>query len=481
MPDKNKYSGYTRVPLYRELGINSFDFMSLLKAVTGRGNCIFLESAGRTKKKGRFSYLCFNPAETVAAFSSGVRVERGGGTIFHEGVNIFSYIEGRLKLNNSPADSGFGDFNGGYVGYFSGVSSSVTAGPTCAEAADDGLPCAEFLLIDEFIVFDNHTGRYHLSTARYPGGSSEIISEDHGRRRLDELEMLISELISGERVHFIRSKPAILEIKNSTTDEKIIRDIEAIRNRILDGEIHAGSVSKNFHVHGTFSAYNFYHKLRGIAPAPYMYYMNLSSCRLAGSSPETFLKIKGRSAMMKPSSALVHAPSSKKEKAAARRELSRSQEERALHTIVVDIARNGLASFAVPGSVKVKRLMDIEEYHGMLRIVSGINALMPQGLGVASAAGCILTMRAPWTAACSSFTGYAGHMRQMEHGSGIAGYFGFNSSCDTCVISGSAIFRDGSVSVGGFSPVTAWSSQGDVIAALDSSAGPALGCLGYAL
>ena len=37
---------YTRVPVYRELRINSFDFMSLVKAMDRRGYCIFLESAG---------------------------------------------------------------------------------------------------------------------------------------------------------------------------------------------------------------------------------------------------------------------------------------------------------------------------------------------------------------------------------------------------------------------------------------------------
>ena len=69
---------YTRVPMYRELRINSFDFMSLVKAMDLRGYCIFLESAGKTRDKGRFSFLCFNPVEIVSEENGFVRVTKNG-------------------------------------------------------------------------------------------------------------------------------------------------------------------------------------------------------------------------------------------------------------------------------------------------------------------------------------------------------------------------------------------------------------------
>jgi len=143
--DCNRPDGcYTRVPLYRELGISYSGFNSLLRGMDEHGCCVLLESAGRTKKLGRFSFLCFNPGETVTASSRGVKVSNETGEFFYEGEDIFTWLDSRIKEHVSPGRREFGDFNGGYAGYI-GAAAGIQNGV-------DDTPFAELIRVDDFLV-----------------------------------------------------------------------------------------------------------------------------------------------------------------------------------------------------------------------------------------------------------------------------------------------------------------------------------------
>lgn len=459
---------YTRVPMYRELRINSFDFMSLLKAMDLRGYCIFLESAGKTKEKGRFSFLCFNPVEIVSEEGDCVRVSKNGSSSIHD-CGVFKYIDRRLSEYVSPVTGEFGDFNGGYTGY----SGSMLTGSVPGETVS-----AEFILVDEFVVFDNHTGRYHVCSVVYPGQSDIESAIKKGEARLAELEHLILEMIGEERIHFLPSKADVVAVEPVLSDNLFMEHASLVKDKLPDEGIPLAAVSRELHARGMFSAFSFYMKLRGLAPSPYMYYMHLPNCRIAGSSPETHLKIKNGAMMMKPASGFTAAPQSRQGKSAARRELLRSLPDRGMHSVLVDYARDGLAASALDGTVTVKKFMDIEEYQNSLRIVSRINAMLRPGSGIAAAlaetlqSGCSMGI-------VDREEGGTRILKAAERS--VAGYFGFNRSCDICVMTGCAVFDGEKAVIQGYSLVHGAADPGDVLRSVRDSASPAVKCLGYAL
>ena len=459
---------YTRVPMYRELQINSFDFMSLLRAMDSRGYCIFLESAGKTKEKGRFSFLCFNPAEIISEEQGRVRVTKNGETSLYD-CGIFEYIDTRLSEFVSPVTGEFGDFNGGYAGY-SGLFHGINTGGDRTSA--------EFLLIDEFVVFDNHTGKYHLCSVVYPGTDDAGIVIKNGEARLEELENLVLEMISGERIHFLPSKSCEVAVESVVSDDFFIEYVEAFRDSLVCHGSGPVSVAREVYANGLFSAFSFYMKLRGMSPSPYMYYMHLPGCRVAGSSPETHLKIKNNSMMMKPASGFTAAPQSRHGRSAARRELLRSDIYRGVHSVLVDYARDGLAYSAIDGTVTVKKFMDIEEYQNRLRIVSRINAILRPETGIARAFNETLKSFRSTPVVNSTGTGESDrHTAQRA----VAGYFGFNRSCDICIMTGCAVFDQEKAVIQGYALVHAASEAGEVLMSAADSASPAVTCLGYAL
>ena len=243
---------YTRVPMYRELRINSFDFMSLVKAIDMRGYCIFLESAGKTKERGRFSFLCFNPAEIVSEESGKVRAVKNGVLSEHD-CDIYSYLDAKLSEYVSPVTGEFGDFNGGYAGY---------SGPVSGGQAVQGSVSAEFMLVDEFVVFDNHTGKYHVCSVVYPEAGNIQETIERGEKRLAELEHLILDMIAGVRIHFLPSRADEVAVEPAVNDNRFLEDAGSIRDKLSEEGIPLAAVCRELHARGEFSAYSLYLKRR---------------------------------------------------------------------------------------------------------------------------------------------------------------------------------------------------------------------------
>jgi len=295
------------------------------------------------------------------------------------------------------------------------------------------------------------------------------------------MEEHIKKIIAGAQCSHGHHEQDQIQIEYDLPEREFEMHALSIKESIRNGSLAYGALSRRAIAHGKLSPMAFYLKLREIQPAPYMYYMKLPSCSIAGSSPETHLKISSGLMMMKPSSGLVVLPQSRKERAAVKRDMLRSGDERLLHQAMVDTARDALSATAVDGTLSVRQYMSAEECHGMMRIVSRVNALLDEETGISAAfretfPSCNVTGYPAKPAL--KFLESRGRGFSGEEG-GIAGYFGFNRSCDTCLLSGGALFRKGNASVKVYSAVTATAAVEESFAAANSSLAPALACLGH--
>jgi len=281
---------YNRIPLFRELNISSLDFLSLLKAMREDEHFIFLESAGKTKNKGRFSYLCFNPHSVITAYSNYIEQQRKKFSIRIE-KNVFEFLDDELKKYNSPDTDQFGDFNGGYAGYIGYEAINKTGILRKEVKFDNTQPMAELLLIDEFVVFDNYTEKYYVSASVYTG-SGEIKSLiKKTEERLAELESYILKIITGEKISYLPSRPEDVAMEYMESDSSFLSKVRDIKDLISGGEIIQAVLSRRMEVKDKITPYNFYLKIRNVNPSPYMYMLKLGKRYITGCSPETHLKI----------------------------------------------------------------------------------------------------------------------------------------------------------------------------------------------
>jgi anthranilate synthase component 1 len=437
---------YNRIPLFRELNISSLDFLSLLKAMRDDEYFIFLESAGKTKHKGRFSYLCFNPAAAVTAYDSYVIIKNNETTERIE-KDLFEFLDAELKKYSSPDTELFGDFNGGYTGYIGYESINKTGILRKKVKQDAALPLAELLLVDEFIIFDNYTEKYYVSAPVYTSRGEIHTIVKNTEARLAELENYILNLILKEKISYLPLRPREVSMEYLEYESTFIKKITNVKELISCGEIIQAVISRRMEVRENISPYKFYLKIRNINPSPYMYLLKFGSRHIAGCSPETHLKIKKNIMHLKPIAGTAPIPSSAKEKRRIRKELLLDQKERAEHLMLVDLARNDLSRLAERASVTVSTFMRVEDYSHVMHIVSDVKGIMKNGSSIVDVfrfsfpAGTVTG--APKVRAVEIIDEVESMPREAY--AGAVGYFGFNRTSDTCITIRSAFFDSGMV------------------------------------
>jgi anthranilate synthase component 1 len=178
-----------------------------------------------------------------------------------------------------------------------------------------------------------------------------------------------------------------------------------------------------------------YRNLRSINPSPYMFYLNFGEIRLIGSSPEILVRLTDGKIELRPIAGTRPRGKTPEEDHALGKDLIADPKERAEHIMLVDLGRNDVGRVALPGSVNVPRLMEVERYSHVMHIVTRVEGSLRPEMD-----GFDLFMA---TFPAGTVTG-APKIRAMEiicelepslRGpyAGAVGYFGFNGNMDFCI------------------------------------------------
>ncbi|VXC29036.1 Aminodeoxychorismate synthase [Arthrobacter sp. 9AX] len=179
-----------------------------------------------------------------------------------------------------------------------------------------------------------------------------------------------------------------------------------------------------------------YLALRRKNPAPFASYLRFDGLAVASTSPERFLKIASDGGMRaEPIKGTRRRASDPAEDAALREDLATSLKDRAENIMIVDLLRNDLSHFAIPGSVTVSRLCAVESYATVHQMVSTIDAQLQRGSSRAEAvAACFPAgsmTGAPKISTMAILDRLEGDARGLY--SGAIGYFSLNGATDLAV------------------------------------------------
>ncbi|QWL31288.1 anthranilate synthase component I family protein [Rathayibacter toxicus] len=160
--------------------------------------------------------------------------------------------------------------------------------------------------------------------------------------------------------------------------------IERCQAAIRAGEAYQLCLTNEVLVTGCFDPVEAYRRLRRSSPSHHGGLIRVGEHALASASPERFLTVDadGKIAThpIKGTRARGLTP---EQDAALRAELLCSVKERAENVMIVDLMRNDLARIAVPASVAVERLLEVESYPQVHQLVSEVSARRAPGVGVA--------------------------------------------------------------------------------------------------
>ena len=422
------------IPVYQEFLADTETPVSAYLKIRDNSFSYLLESAESGKTWGRYSFIGYKPYLTVLSRKGTVEIRQG--TLkeilrdIRNPLDTLRSLSSQFKLvraeNLSP-------FQGGFVGYFNYDLVRTWEYLPKVRPEDTTVPESFFTISKRLIIFDHLTHRITvvaLAHIREAGNLKEVYE-----MACEELDGAIRDLqrplpsISDE-------KPISLSgLEPNYRREGFEEAVRKAKAHINAGDVIQVVLSQRFSGQATGDDFILYRNLRSVNPSPYMFYLNFGTMRLIGSSPETLVRLNDGKIELCPIAGTRPRGRRFEEDQGLEEELRRDPKERAEHIMLVDLGRNDVGKAAVPGSVRVTRLMDVERYSHVMHLVSSVEGRLKPEMdafdlfmatfpaGTVTGAPKIRAMEIICDLEPTSRGPYAGGV----------GYFGFNGNMDFCI------------------------------------------------
>ena len=402
-------------------------------------NAVWLDSsnasavAGRSQAaaRSRFSILADDGGtfgQSVLHRSGTTQVTAGSATVSTSGP-FFRWLDSVWGRRAVRAPRGYdGQFTLGWLGYLGYELKRETGGNDVASHTPD----AALLFAGRAVVLDHRERTVWLLALEAPDadewlraartavgaavGGSAPAAESSGAAASGAVPSFVS--------------------RDSATDYK--RKIADSQYEISEGNSYEICLTTTLEAPaGDLDPWRSYLNLRRRNPAPFASYLRFGELVVASTSPERFLRILSDGGMRaEPIKGTRGRSSDASEDAALRHDLETSLKDRAENIMIVDLLRNDLSHFAIPGSVTVSRLCAIESYATVHQMVSTIDAHLKPGAPRAEALAAAFPAGSMTGAPKISTMDILDQLESGPRGiySGAIGYFSLNAATDLAVV-----------------------------------------------
>jgi anthranilate synthase component 1 len=247
----------------------------------------------------------------------------------------------------------------------------------------------------------------------------------------------------------IDTGPLDIAPHSNTTPQQFRRMVTRAKDYIAAGDIFQVVLSQRFEAPFTLPAFALYRALRRVNPSPYLFFLDFGAFAIAGSSPETLVKVDRGKVTIRPLAGTRPRGATPHEDKALEDELLCDPKERAEHLMLLDLGRNDVGRVAEIGSVKVTDQFFIERYSQVMHIVSNVEGTLRKdrdpldALAAGFPAGTV--SGAPKVRAMEIIDELEKEKRGLY--AGCVGYFSASDAMDTCIVLRTALIKDGKMYV----------------------------------
>lgn len=417
---------YTYIPVCREILADDVTPILMLRKLAALDEQYFLLESVEGGNLGRYSFLGYHPKLSVSCKNGVVKVKENGMVRILPG-KPKEALQNLLEQYRSPQIEGLPTFTGGLVGYFAYETIQYAEPKLHIKQSD--VNDFELMMFDKLLAFDQVMHKLCIIVnARTAEGEAGY------NKAVEEIDAFIETLRITEPIPYEKPQKAP-EFTCNLSKEEYCSMVEKTKHYIKEGDIFQGVISRRFEADYEGSLLNAYRVLRTTNPSPYMYYMQIKDMQIAGTSPETMVKLTNGKLMTFPVAGTRQRGKSIEEDQALEKELLADEKECAEHNMLVDLARNDLGRIAEYGSVRVADYMAIHRFSKVMHIASTVVGELAKGKTCADTIEALLPAGtlsgAPKFRACEIIDELEPEARGVY--GGAIGYMDFSGNLDVCI------------------------------------------------
>ena len=414
--------------------IDSIACSKLLEAIAHFSYGFFLDSGSGIYRNdlGRYSLAGWNPFLILKSRGSSIQLIQKNRVVNKRGNPFFVLRDILDKYRLASTCQDLPPFLGGGVGYLSYDLCHFWENLPCKAKDDLCLPELYIAFYDRVLIMDHLEKRTFVSLIlSSPNKNNAMIKE-----KIEEVKRLGRKNVVAKKDERRVLKPGGVLLESNLAKQQYLQAVGKAKNYIREGDIFQVNLSQRFHTKLLVSPHRLYQSLREINPAPFAAYLNFNGIKILSSSPERFLRVRGKEIQTRPIKGTRPRGRNKQEDEKLGKELLASQKDRAELVMIVDLERNDLGRVCQYGSVKVEELVKLEAYPTVFHTVSTIRGILASGkdridLLRATFPGGSIT-GAPKIRAMEIIDELEPSKRSVYTGS--LGYFGFNESMDLNIV-----------------------------------------------
>lgn len=432
---------YNMIPLCKEIYADIVTPISLLRRLKEIDSKYYLlESIEGGKQWGRYSFMGVSPLLQISC-KSGYVTMKSGAMKTTEKKDAMQALRELLSRYRSPKIAGMPSFTGGLVGYFSYEMIGYAEPKLNLKESD--FDDYNLMLFDKVIAYDHLSQKISVIANYRP---------EDGEQGYNAAALEIDKMI-----HLIQSTTPLkaenadeeVEFTCNLTKEEYCDMVEKTKHYIREGDIFQGVISRRFEADYKGSLINTYRVLRTTNPSPYMYFIGMDDTEIAGTSPETMVKLLNGKLTTFPVAGTRHRGETKEIDDALEVELLADEKECSEHNMLVDLARNDIGRIAEFGTVEVEEYMQIHRFSKVMHIASTVVGKIREDKDGCDTIAALLPAGtlsgAPKFRACEIID----ELEPVARGvyGGAIGYLDFSGNLDVCIAIRTAVKKGNKVYV----------------------------------
>jgi anthranilate synthase component I len=352
--------------IFESLQGDTFTPISLFNKLSGTKKFLF-ESSFKHQDAGRYSFIGRSPVfELIGTNQKGEVLYRNGHREAFNGNPILKLKE--LIPHQKEIDEYQMPFIGGGIGYVG--YDIVRQFEEIGEGLEDtiGMPDIHLMFFEVVIVFDHLEQQISIVGIKLTKETTTEMLE----REIQELKHeILNEKIQMKQIPFSFSP-----YEPEVTKQQYMTKVEKAKRYIQSGDIFQVVLSQRMKASFEGNPFDYYRKLRIQNPSPYMYFIDFGTSVVAGTSPESLIKVRGSQVITNPIAGTKRRGETDEQDETIEKNLIQDEKEIAEHKMLVDLGRNDLGKVCEFGSVKLEKFMDIEKYKYVMHLVSEVSGTL---------------------------------------------------------------------------------------------------------